>query len=355
MAEAAYREYLRFTGEDGVEVSSRGLAATGEETAPHAVSALKEAGIDFPSRRSRNLSPEDLSAADYIYVMSAGQEAVLRRAGVPESKLTCLNIPDPYGGDEECYGETLRALFAALPGIAERVSGYSVLPFKEGDVKAAAEIERECFSRPWSEESIASSLSGGTVYLMARSGGEPAGYAGVKVIEETAYIDNVAVLKEYRERGIGRALISALIYTASREGAGEITLEVRPSNAAALSLYGKLGFRRVGLRRKYYEAPVEDALLLTKALSGGAGAEPPTGNADAKPADGNASANPSSESVEYGGSAASESPLGRAGCGGGAATEPLFGSMVAEPPDDSTVAEPPDGNATSEPPDGSAG
>ena len=100
-------------------------------------------------------------------------------------------------------------------------------------------------------------------FLVAQDGdtGKVVGYAGLLVVADEGYITNVAVDPTYRRRGIARALFGACF------AAGELdflTLEVRPSNAAALSLYRELGFQPVGRRRDFYTDPTEDALLLTK-------------------------------------------------------------------------------------------
>lgn len=76
------------------------------------------------------------------------------------------------------------------------------------------------------------------------------------------YMDNLAVFPDYRRQGVGRALVQALVGFAQENGGVFLTLEVRPSNAYALALYGGLGFRAVGRRRGFYTRPVEDALLL---------------------------------------------------------------------------------------------
>ena len=126
------------------------------------------------------------------------------------------------------------------------------------------ELERICFSMPWSAEMIRSELENPScLYLAALEGDTLLGYIGVQTVLDEGYINNVAVRPEYRRRGIASALISLLIEQAREIGLAFLTLEVRASNDAARALYEKLGFSPVGRRRNYYEKPREDAILMT--------------------------------------------------------------------------------------------
>ncbi|MDD6189711.1 MAG: ribosomal protein S18-alanine N-acetyltransferase [Clostridiales bacterium] len=126
------------------------------------------------------------------------------------------------------------------------------------------ELERICFSMPWSAEMIRSELENPScLYLAALEGDTLVGYIGVQTVLDEGYINNVAVRPEYRRRGIASALISLLIEQAREIGLAFLTLEVRASNDAAITLYEKLGFSPVGRRRNYYEKPREDAILMT--------------------------------------------------------------------------------------------
>ena len=135
---------------------------------------------------------------------------------------------------------------------------------KKRDIAAIAELEKLCFSAPWSEKAIEETMSGErAVFLTAKEGVEIAGYIGSYCCYPEGYITNIAVAPAFRRRGIGRALVSELIKIGREEGFSFLTLEVRASNEAAISLYKSLGFSDVGLRPKFYSAPVEDARLMT--------------------------------------------------------------------------------------------
>lgn len=126
------------------------------------------------------------------------------------------------------------------------------------------ELEKICFSLPWTADMIRSELNNPScLYLAAVDGDTLAGYIGVQTVLDEGYINNVAVRPEYRRRGIAAALISLLIDEARAIGLAFMTLEVRESNAPAIALYEKLGFTTVGRRKNYYEKPREDAILMT--------------------------------------------------------------------------------------------
>lgn len=131
------------------------------------------------------------------------------------------------------------------------------------DLAGICEIEKANFSLPWSEKSFLESMEReDTVFLTALLDGEIAGYIGCYCIAGTGEITNVAVDEKYRRQGIGRALLLQLY----REGAAHFTeeyfLEVRESNDAAISLYTEMGFVKEGIRKNFYEKPVENAVIM---------------------------------------------------------------------------------------------
>ena len=137
----------------------------------------------------------------------------------------------------------------------------------ETHVSAIAEIEKLCFSDPWSENSISSELSSRISYwLVATEGGAVLGYIGSQSVLGESDMMNVAVHPEHRRKGIAQMLIMALMQGLKERGNHNLSLEVRASNAPAITLYDKLGFEAVGRRPNYYRHPKEDALILRKAL-----------------------------------------------------------------------------------------
>ena len=135
------------------------------------------------------------------------------------------------------------------------------------DVSTIAELEKVCFSDPWSENSIASEVENPLSYwLVAEVDGIIAGYVGSQTVLDAADMMNLAVSPDYRRQGIGQALVNALVEHLQQNKVIALLLEVRVSNAPAIALYESLGFAQVGRRPKYYHNPREDALILRKEL-----------------------------------------------------------------------------------------
>ncbi len=142
---------------------------------------------------------------------------------------------------------------------------YQLVPMDRSHLAAVAALERLCFTTPWNEAMLEEELYNDTAsFIVAqRDDGEVLGYAGLHVILDEGYIDNVAVRPEYRRQGVADRLLDVFCRFGQAHLAF-LTLEVRPSNTAAVALYEKHGFREAGRRKNYYENPTEDALLLTK-------------------------------------------------------------------------------------------
>ncbi|MGN0499389.1 MAG: ribosomal protein S18-alanine N-acetyltransferase [Acutalibacteraceae bacterium] len=131
-------------------------------------------------------------------------------------------------------------------------------------ISDVAEIERQCFSKPWSENAIAAELENDSAhFFVANLCGEVIGYIGMHCAADECYVANVGVLKKYRRMGVGSALIKYAAETARQMKMSFISLEVRPSNTEAVRIYERFGFERVGLRKNFYSEPKEDGLIMT--------------------------------------------------------------------------------------------
>lgn len=131
-------------------------------------------------------------------------------------------------------------------------------------IRQIEEIERDCFSRPWTAEQLKSQMRDAQhEFIAAVSDGRVLGYVGLMYVLDEGYISNVAVHLDARRQGIGDTLIDALAAKAAELELAFLTLEVRESNAPAIALYAKHGFHPVGKRKNYYDAPKEDAVLMT--------------------------------------------------------------------------------------------
>lgn len=128
-----------------------------------------------------------------------------------------------------------------------------------------AEIEKQCFSAPWSLQSISGELSNPiSLWVVAVDKNQVVGYVGSQSVMGEADMMNLAVVPECRRQGVGEALVKELIRYLTEKEVFSLTLEVRASNESAINLYSKLGFAQVGRRPNYYSAPKEDALILRK-------------------------------------------------------------------------------------------
>ena len=142
---------------------------------------------------------------------------------------------------------------------------YKLVPMDRSHLAGVAELERLCFSTPWNEAMLEEELYNDTASFIVAEGedGSVLGYAGLHVILDEGYIDNVAVRPSCRRMGLGDKLLDVFIRF-GQANLAFLTLEVRPSNTAAVALYEKNGFKEVGRRPNYYDNPKEDALLLTR-------------------------------------------------------------------------------------------
>ena len=142
------------------------------------------------------------------------------------------------------------------------------LTMNETHVSEIAELEKLCFSDPWSERSVASELNSPYSYwLVALEQDRVVGYVGSQSSFEEADMMNIAVHPDFRRLGIAERLVLALCDALAEKGVCALLLEVRASNEPAKALYDKLGFVQVGRIPNYYRNPKEDALILRKEWS----------------------------------------------------------------------------------------
>ena len=141
-----------------------------------------------------------------------------------------------------------------------------IVPMNGDHLDEVAELERVCFSTPWSRNMLSEELENDCSAILVALDGQDhvVGYAGVQVILDEGYITNVAVRPEYRRRGVAGKLLRVFLDFAKAHQLAFLTLEVRASNVPAMALYEGLGFRDVGRRKNYYEHPREDAVIMTK-------------------------------------------------------------------------------------------
>ncbi len=138
------------------------------------------------------------------------------------------------------------------------------------DLDAVLAIEEASFNNPTTREWYEGELKRPEVcfiYVMRTAAHSVAGFCAFWLVVDQAHINNLAVRPELRGHGLGSHLLESIVTEARHLGATSLMLEVRRSNLAAQHLYTKAGFREAGVRKSYYNQPVEDAIVLLRKIS----------------------------------------------------------------------------------------
>ena len=144
--------------------------------------------------------------------------------------------------------------------------GYlRVIEADAGDFAEICKLEQACFAAPWPVEVLYEDICANrNRYYLLKDGEQAVGYAGVWMILDEAHINKICVSPAHRGKGYGKYLMQGILESVWRLGADSLTLEVRRSNAAAISMYVDFGFAVEGIRKNYYEDTGEDALIMWK-------------------------------------------------------------------------------------------
>ena len=142
----------------------------------------------------------------------------------------------------------------------------SIVRMTRAHLSDVAELEKICFSEPWSESALELLLGDAAIGYVCEQDGRAVAYVGMLFACDEGQITNVAVHPNARRQGIGRRLMEAIAHDAQERGLVQIALEVRVSNDAAVQLYEKDGFVIAGRRLRFYRDPTEDAFVMVKAL-----------------------------------------------------------------------------------------
>lgn len=247
----------------GLEFSSAGIAAPeGARLDLGAARALEEAGFTPAPHKARQLTTDIGNRADLIICMNEGQKAALeaRFPYIEAPSVALRGVGDPFGRAPEAYADSLRAI---RRGVTEALTEIAEL--EPSDLPEVAKAEQQCFSHPWSEASFREAAEAEScTSLVARIGDRVAGYIFFSALFEEAELLNVAVLPEFRRCGIAAALLSRMLEICSQKGCRVCFLEVRASNLGAKRLYEDFGFSELAIRKNYYDAPTEDAVIMRK-------------------------------------------------------------------------------------------
>ena len=135
------------------------------------------------------------------------------------------------------------------------------------DLDQVVDIEQNLFSVPWTKEGFLTYLmKKDTMFFVVEEKERILGYCSMMTVLDEGDILNVAVRSDRQKEGIGQFLVDSMLRMAEMQGIRLVHLEVRQGNGTARRLYQRLGFKEDGLRRDYYENPVENAVLMTKTL-----------------------------------------------------------------------------------------
>ena len=260
--------YLKSRQLPDVFVKSRGFLNSGDSVSENSVAALAARSIDISAHLSSCITPEDIAWSDKIICMSQCHLDALSMAGTPAEKLSVLGggIADPFGQSQEVYNKTAQSIIAAIDQLifGGVILPFSVAPAEKGDFTEIARLEEASFSQPWSENALLESFSCGTRFFCAKHNGLLAGYMGLSAVAGEGYVTNVAVFPQYKRMGVASLLLCFADSFAAEQGLEFISLEVRPSNIPAISLYSKHGYEKVGQRKNFYDNPKEDADIMTR-------------------------------------------------------------------------------------------
>lgn len=148
---------------------------------------------------------------------------------------------------------------------------FKITDMSEGHIDSIAALEKQCFSMPWSKNSLINELSNvNSHFLVAIDESEKVlGYIGFNYVCDEGYITNVAVFPNYRRCGVAKTLLKYIFDFGYKKNLKFVSLEVRQSNLSAICLYKSLDFVNVGLRKNFYSLPKEDAIIMTKYLRKG--------------------------------------------------------------------------------------
>lgn len=245
---------------NNITAKSCGLCAKGSPVSQNSKTAMSEIGIDISEHLSAPLSREFINWADKIICMSHSHKQMLDSIGV-KSEVLGKGISDPYGKDLETYRLCRDEI---IKEIDKLFYNFKIVALDYCHIKEIAKLEKVCFSTPWNEQGILDSFKAGTHFFVCENDDKVLGYVGISAIIDEGYITNIAVFPAYRNKGVASALLKHLEKFAKEQSLSFISLEVRESNAAAISLYKKFGYTLQGKRKGFYSDPKEDALIMTR-------------------------------------------------------------------------------------------
>ena len=246
-----------------VTAVSAGFGFSGDTVSQNSVLAMCEMGVDISEHRSRTVNPYLIDEAEKIVCMTTGHKQTLIALGADPNKIEVLGVGDPFGCDITVYRDCAKQIVGAINQLLG-IKPIEVTVATQNDITDIAEIEKERFSDPWSENSIRSAMNNNTVFFLAKKNGKTAGYVGLSVVADEGYITNIATKKEAEKQGVATALLTKVCEYSVQKELAFFSLEVRKSNTPAIKLYKRFLMEQEGERKNFYVTPKEDALIFTR-------------------------------------------------------------------------------------------
>lgn len=255
-----------FNSLSGVMAQSAGISVgIPSGAAKNACIAVGKYGATLANHISTQLTVEDLKEYKLILTMTSSQRDMLRNY-VNDEKIMTLSdfagevgeVSDPYGGSLELYEKTAEQIrYYILRGISRN----SKCVFAQNcDLDSIVKMEKEYFADSWSENSVKLQIENHKI-IVIKFGEIILGYCIFMIAADEGEILRIATLKNMRKGGVGKKLLTSVIYEMKESGVGEVFLEVRAGNESAISLYKSIGFEEIGIRKGYYKDNGEDAVL----------------------------------------------------------------------------------------------
>ncbi len=265
----------------------------GDRATDEAVAVLREIDIDLSNHSAQPVSAA-MNDGETLFVAMTNQHASWLKYVllIPGDRVLMLGdgVPDPFGQPLEVYRSARDVIQKEISKLFDRIMpdipklseddaqrsddlSFFIRPVDDKDADDISLIEHRCFTDPWSRTLFIEEIDNpDAVFLVAvgqsTNGAKPPiyGYGLILVAADVAQMPKICVAETVRRRNIATAIIDELSKAAIEKGAAELTLEVRVSNAPAVTLYEKLGFVSMGVRPRFYTNPSEDALIMTKQL-----------------------------------------------------------------------------------------
>lgn len=268
MAQAIFDKKAKERGLSVISDSAGISAFTGDRASEKTISLMKERGIDLSSHRSRRFSEYMADEYDYFVCMTREQSEAIAPFVNEERILVGEEIWDPGDDSMAIYRLCADKMEREADNLLDFLCNVRISPMRREDVFAVAEIEKECFSAPWSEKGLEEELENeNAVFFVAKLFDDVVGYMGMHTVLDECYVANVAVKSDHRRKGIGVKLLKYAEKKARERNCSFISLEVRVSNESAIALYSKENYEKIGERKDFYSAPKENAFIMTKTLT----------------------------------------------------------------------------------------